>query len=168
MKLNLLKAVLPTVLILTFVSCSSDSETLQPAAETTTAIVENYTYNTSELELMDLINAHRQGIGLNSLQTINHISFKSEEHNEYMIAKNAINHDYFDERSQNIIEVLGATKVSENVAYNYATSNAVLQAWLASPGHKANIEGDYTHFGVSIRENPINGNKYYTNIFMKK
>lgn len=167
MKLNFLKAILPTVLILSLVSCSSDPETA-PTATENTAIVQNYTYNASELELMDLINAHRESIGLHALQTINHISFKSEEHNEYMIAKNAINHDFFDERSQNIVEVLGAIKVSENVAYNYATANSVLQAWLGSAGHKANIEGDFTNFGVSIRENPVNGNKYYTNIFMKK
>lgn len=166
MKLNFLKAILPTVLILSLVSCTSDPETEIPTDNT--AIVQKYTYNAAELELMDLINEHREHIGLNALQPVEHVSFKSEEHNEYMIAKNAINHDFFDERSQNIVEVLGAIKVSENVAYNYTTANSVLQAWLGSAGHKANIEGDFTHFGISIRENPANGNKYYTNIFMKK
>src|SRR3712207_4758876 len=28
----------------------------------------------------------------------------------------------------------------ENIAYGYATADAVMQAWLASPGHRANIE----------------------------
>jgi hypothetical protein len=37
-----------------------------------------------------------------------------------------------------------------------------LNAWLASPSHKANIEGNHTHFGIAIKENPANGRKYYT------
>jgi uncharacterized protein YkwD len=40
--------------------------------------------------------------------------------------------------------------VSENIAYNYNTQ-AVLNAWLASPSHKANIEGDHTHFGIALK-----------------
>ena len=70
-------------------------------------------------------------------------------------------------RSENIIKTLGAKTVSENIAYNYNTPEAVLSAWLASPSHKANIEGDHTHFGIAIKENPANGRKYYTNIFAK-
>ena len=85
-----------------------------------------------------------------------------------MIQNNVVNHDQFQERSKNIIEVLGAVKVNENVAYNYVTPNSALHAWLNSPGHKANIEGDFTHFGISIRINPVNGKSYYTNIFIKK
>lgn len=158
---------MPLVLVLTLVSCSSDSsEDLAP--ETDKTLVQNYTYNEQELELLDRINDYRESIGKNPLQLINHISYKSEEHNEYMIATNQVNHDGFQARSKNIIEVLGAVKVNENVAYNYSTPEAVLHAWLQSPGHKANIEGDFTHFGASIRTNPDNGNIYYTNIFMRK
>jgi uncharacterized protein YkwD len=36
-----------------------------------------------------------------------------------------------------------------------------------SPGHKENIVGNFTHFGISIRENPVTGKKYYTNILQK-
>jgi uncharacterized protein YkwD len=49
---------------------------------------------------------------------------------------------------------LGAVQVSENVAYNYQSNEGVLNAWLMSDGHKENIEGDYTHFGISIKTNP--------------
>lgn len=166
MKTNLLKAILPLILVLTLVSCSSDSS--EVAAPADAVLIQNYDYNDEELILADKINEYRESIGLNRLETINHISYKSEEHNEYMIATNSLNHDGFQERSANIIAVLGATKVNENVAYNYSTPNSVLHAWLNSAGHKATIEGDFTHFGVSIRTNPENGNKYYTNIFIKK
>lgn len=166
MKRSLLKTILPFVLVLTLVSCSTDaSENLTSAKA---VLVQDYEYSDEELQLADKINEYRESIGLSRLQTINHISYKSEEHNEYMISKNAVNHDGFQERSANIIAVLGATKVNENVAYNYSTPNAVLHAWLNSAGHKATITGDFTHFGVSIRINPENGNKYYTNIFIAK
>jgi uncharacterized protein YkwD len=116
---------------------------------------------------MNQINEYRNSIGLNALDTINHVSFKSEEHNNYMIDKNVINHDNFVNRSENIIKVIDAKKVSKNIAYNYISPQGVLEAWLNSPGHKKNFEGDYTHFGISVREHPINGRKYYTNIFVK-
>jgi uncharacterized protein YkwD len=37
-----------------------------------------------------------------------------------------------------------------------------------SPTHKANIEGDFTHIGISVTADPVTGRKYYTNMFMKK
>ncbi len=167
MKTNLLRAIMPLALVFTLISCSSNSnEDLASTAKP--QLIKDYAYRTDELELADLINEHRVSQGLTSLQIINHISFKSEEHNEYMIANNVVNHDQFAERSQNIIEVLGAVKVNENVAFNFVSPAAALNAWLNSPGHKANIEGDFTNFGISIRENATTGKKYYTNIFIKK
>lgn len=157
------------VIVFTMNSCSSDSvdSVSEQESSVTSGVVTNYTYNQSELETMKLINDYRVSIGLNALKAINHISFKSEEHDMYMIANNVVNHDDFVARSENIIKVLGAIKVGENVAYNYNTPEAVLKAWLASAGHKHNIEGDYTHFGIAIKVDPENGRKYYTNIFAK-
>lgn len=146
-------------------SCSSeDTKTSENASS---PIVLNYTYTPVELETMALINNYRVSIGLNALEKINHISYKSEEHDNYMIANNVVNHDDFVARSENIIRVLGASRVSENIAYNYNSAQGVFDAWMNSNGHRENIEGNFTHFGISIRENPINGRKYYTNIFVK-
>jgi uncharacterized protein YkwD len=115
---------------------------------------------------MNLINTYRISVGLRALQQNNYISIKSEEHNNYMINNNVVNHDDFLARSEDIINVLGAKTVAENIAYNYCTSQAAFDAWLKSPGHKENIEGDFTHFGISIRVNS-EGIKYYTNLFVK-
>ncbi|PZX93213.1 CAP domain-containing protein [Flavobacterium aquariorum] len=154
--------------ILSFiVSCTAeDSATTQEASENP-AIVLNYDYSPVELETMTLINNYRVSIGLNALEKINHVSYKSEEHDNYMIANNVVNHDDFEARSSNIMKVLHAKNVSENIAYNYNSAKGAFDAWLKSEGHKQNIEGDFTHFGISIRENPANGKKYYTNIFVK-
>ena len=166
MKTYALRAIVPMAFLFTLISCSSNEteETTSPRPE----LIENYDYNSSELQLADLINEHRVSLGLNPLQLINHVSYKSEEHNAYMIARKVVNHDLFPQRSENIIEVLGAVKVNENVAYNFVSSNSALNAWLNSPGHKENIEGNFTHFGISIREDAETGKKYYTNIFIKK
>ena len=167
MKTSLLRALVPMAFMFTLISCSSnDTEDSTPVAKP--QLVQDFNYNTDELQLADLINQHRVSLGLNPLQLINHVSYKSEEHTQYMIAKKSVNHDLFAERSENIIEVLGAFKVNKNVAYNFMTPAAALNAWLNSPGHKANIEGTFTHFGISIKEDPATGKKYYTNIFIKK
>lgn len=153
------------VMSITMNSCSADSaEGNENAA--TEQVVTSYNYNTSELEVMQLINEYRVSIGLKALEKNNHISYKCEEHNKYMIDNNVVNHNDFSSRSNNIMSVLNAKKVGENVAYNYKTSEAVLKAWLESSGHKENIEGDYTHFGISVSTD-ASGKKYYTNIFAK-
>jgi len=151
--------------VFTMVSCSSDSS---DGTSTDKRVVTTYNYNETELKLVNLINNYRQSIGLNTLEVINHISYKSEEHNIYMIDNNVVNHDYFQQRSDNLIQVLGAARVGENIAYNYQTAENAFSAWMNSPGHRANIEGDYTHFGISVTIDTKTGKKYYTNMFMKK
>lgn len=162
---KLLKTIVLLAVVNIFGSCSSDL--VESINESTSGLVTQYNYNASELEVIELINEYRVSIGLNSLKTVNHISFKSEEHDYYMIANKVVNHNDFVARSENIINVLGAKKVGENIAYNYQTAEGVLNAWLDSPSHKQNIEGDYTHFGVAVKIDAETGKKYYTNIFAK-
>ena len=165
MKAKLLRVLLLVAVVYTMNSCSSDSSET-PSSSTATMKVMDYSYDSSELEAMNLINTYRVSVGLNELQQINHISYKSEEHDHYMIRNNVVNHNDFVARSENLISVLGAKRVGENIAYNYNKPQSVVKAWLNSPTHKENLEGDYTHFGISIRTNP-DGKKYYTNIFVK-
>jgi len=165
MKAKMFRALLPLAIVFTMVSCSSDSS---EGTSTDKRVVTTYNYNETELKLVTLINNYRQSIGLNTLEVINHISYKSEEHNIYMIDNNVVNHDYFQQRSDNLIQVLGAERVGENIAYNYQTAESAFSAWMNSPAHKANIEGDYTHFGISVTIDTQTGKKYYTNMFMKK
>lgn len=152
-------------LVATTFSCSPEDNSNE--TEEKLPIVTVYEYSPIELETMTIINNYRLSIGLNALEKINHVSYKSEEHDIYMIENNVVNHDAFVERSNNIIKALGAVKVSENIAYNYNSALGAFDAWMKSPHHRENIEGDFTHFGIAIKENPINRRKYYTNIFVK-
>jgi len=165
MKAKMFRALLPLAIVFTMVSCSSDSS---ESSATDKKIVTTYNYNDTELKLVTLINNYRASMGLSSLEVINHISYKSEEHNIYMIDNKVCNHDYFQQRTNNLIQLLDAERVGENVAYNFQTAESVMAAWLNSPGHKANIEGDWTHMGISVTIDVNTGKKYYTNMFMKK
>ncbi|WP_281322047.1 CAP domain-containing protein [Flavobacterium aestivum] len=148
-------------------SCSPEDNNSVPESQSTLSVSSNYEYSPLELETMELINNYRVSIGLKALEKVNYVSLKSEEHDNYMITNNVVNHDDFVSRSENIIKVLGAKSVGENVAYNYNSAKGAFDAWLNSSAHKENIVGDYTHFGISVRENPVTGKKYYTNIFVK-
>lgn len=154
--------------LLFLTSCSTEPE--ETTLSDTKTEIENsavYNYSANEIETLDLVNNYRKSIGLNALVKINFISLKSEEHAKYMIANNVVNHNDFVSRSNEIIKVLGARNVSENIAYNYQTPSGAFDAWLKSPSHKENIIGDFTHFGISIRQDAATGKKYYVNIFAK-
>ena len=169
-----MKAKLTCVLLLVAMihllnSCSPVTVSGTEGSTTTVVVLQKvtaYTYTPSELETMALINIYRTSKGLNSLEQNNYISSKCEEHDNYMITNNIVNHNDFVARSEDIMKVLGAKNVGENIAYNYSTPQSAFDAWLSSPEHKANIEGDFTHFGISIRAD-LAGKKYYNNIFAK-
>ncbi len=163
MKAKMFRALLPLAIVFTMVSCSSD----KTEDNTDKQVVTSYNYNDTESKIVTLINNYRVSKGLNPLEIINHISYKSEEHNIYMIDNNVVNHDYFQQRADNLKKVLDAESVGENIAYNYQTAESVMTAWLNSPSHRENIEGDYTHMGVSVTVDEATGKKYYTNMFMK-
>jgi uncharacterized protein YkwD len=131
-------------------------------------IYPQYSYNFSkeERDVMHVTNVYRNSIELDTLKSNQHIAYLCYEHNDYMIVQDTITHDYFCERSDNIIKTLNADNVGEVLAYNYTSPQSVLNAWINSPLHRNIIEGNFTHFGVSIKQDS-NGRKYYTFIFAK-
>lgn len=152
-------------LLITLISCASDTTNDDHLNNADATAI--YNYKADELELLNSINQYRVSSELNSLQRIDYLSIKAQQHNNYMIGNGVMSHDNFGQRVANIKQVLNALTVGENLAYNYSTPQAALNAWLQSPGHKENIEGDYTHFGISITQD-AQGRKYYTNIFIRK
>ncbi len=164
---NLFKSLFLFAFLFLVTSCSKQDGEVTSSDEQQQFLA-SYNHTADEIQMVELINDYRVAHGYNALEIVNHISYKSQEHNSYMINNNVVNHDLFLERSNNIIQVLGAIRVGENIAYNFVTSQGALSAWLLSPSHKLNLDGDYSHIGISITINPANGKKYYTNMFMKK
>ena len=148
------------ILIILLLSCTKNDESVIPQ-------LYNYQFSAKEIELFDRINHHRDSIGLNILQSNQHISHVCYEHDIYMIENDVINHDYFQQRADNLQNTLGAVNVGENIAYNFSTPKSTLNAWLNSQGHKRIIEGVYTDFGLSITKDE-NQRNYVTLILINR
>ncbi|UZH55708.1 CAP domain-containing protein [Salinimicrobium tongyeongense] len=124
-------------------------------------------YSSIELDVLELVNAYRQQQGLNSLLYLDEGSIEAAGHNQHMIKDNEVCHHFFGSRYQSLVKSVNAKAVSENVGFGYSTAEAVVKAWIKSDGHRENLEGDHTHFGISVKEGN-DGKYYFTNIFVRK
>src|SRR5215218_7458587 len=60
---------------------------------------------------------------------------------------------------------IAAASWGENIAYGYATAAAVVAAWLASPGHRANLEQPaFDEIGIAVATSPA-GVHYWAQAF---
>lgn len=117
--------------------------------------------------ILILVNQHRASLGYAALKRDQQYgSAYAVDHTKYMIQQKRISHDNFEFR-KNALKNRGASQVTENVAFGYQTAASVVNAWLNSPGHRRNIEADYTHSGFGIIADN-RGNYYFTNIFYRK
>lgn len=154
--------------IFVFSSCTKDTELPEDYSALKTAeLVDFIAYSEIEIEILDAVNEYRRTQGLSFLERVDDITLLAEDHNRYMIENKIVNHDNFDKRYFTLVKELGAKAVSENIGFGYRTADAVVQAWIKSEGHKKNIEGDFSHFGISVEQDE-EGKNYFTNIFVKK
>lgn len=165
MKVIKLLAFIAIVALLGFTSCSTDSA----AEDTINSIEVPLAPQTKqiEIEIMELINAYRINEGLNPLNEHNTVKAVAFTHTDYMIEVDNVSHDNFFQRKQSLQVNANANIVSENVAYGFNSAESVVNAWINSPSHKDNIEGDFTDFDVSAEQNN-EGKWYFTNIFIKR
>ncbi len=165
MKVSKLLPFMAIVALLGFTSCSTDSD-----AEDTIDAIELLAAPQAkqiEIEIMELINVHRINVGLTPLQDHDTVKAVAYTHTDYMIEVDNVSHDNFFLRKQSLQANADANIVSENVAYGFSSAESVVNAWINSPSHKDNIEGDYTDFDVSAEQND-EGKWYFTNIFIKR
>jgi len=156
MKSTLLKFSIALLIVFSAASCSEDdSSELQ---ENSQSGITN--------EIFVLVNQHRESIGLPLLVRNTSADNLAIEHTQYMVFKNTSSHDNFKIRANNLKTSENAKNVGENVAYGFTTAKSVVYTWIKSNGHKANIEGNFTHTGIAAIKN--SNNKYYfTQIFYK-
>jgi len=118
-------------------------------------------------EILVLVNAHRNSLGLSEiLRDQQYASAYAVDHTQYMIEMEQINHDNFGVRSQ-ALKDKGAITVGENVAFGYNTAQGVVNAWLNSEGHRKIIEGNFTHSGFGVIKSK-NDRYFFTQLFYKK
>ncbi|APY12263.1 hypothetical protein BWZ22_13960 [Seonamhaeicola sp. S2-3] len=158
---------LPLLALLAVLSFSCSTDSFDDKAEEIELSLITPETKSIEIEILEYINNHRLSLGLNPLEDMTIVKSVAYSHTDYMLDTGEVSHDYFYTRSNYLKENAGAVKVSENVAYGYSTAETVVNAWLKSEGHKANIEGDFTNCDVAAEMNE-KGRWYFTNIFIKK
>ena len=119
-------------------------------------------------DILRYVNAHRRSKGLKPLQANSFISSVALEHSRDMLARRTpFGHEGFRTRIDRIKKHFGALHVAaENVASGPMSAREVVDGWLHSPGHRRNIEGDFTFTGIGLAKRG-DGMIYFTQIFTR-
>lgn len=123
-----------------------------------------------EYEVHKLVNAHRTSRGLKPLASDSRIIEQARLHSQNMASGLfSFGHQNFSNRIQRLSRTMSISASAENVAYNRGYEDIAGEAfkgWINSPGHKKNIEGDFTHTGIGVAKSE-DGRYYLTQIFVK-
>ncbi|MGY4795724.1 CAP domain-containing protein [Lysinibacillus sp. FSL K6-0057] len=149
---------------------NQSSQNEKPATPPTTSTPSTTTsdVNAFEQEVVKLTNAERTKAGLSPLQTDAKLMAAAREKSQDMQTNKYFSHTSptfgspFDRMKALGIAYKGA---GENIAQGQRSPQEVVQAWMDSPGHRANIlNGKFTHIGVGY----VKTGNYWTQQFIQK
>lgn len=124
-----------------------------------------------EQEMFRAINRYRDSIGLHQLQWSEVAAEQGRLHSRRMAAGDVpLGHEGAEERTEIIGKKITWTSISENVAFSTKRSDMIpflVDRWLASPGHRRNIEGDFDLTGIGAALSP-DGRYFFTQIFLSE
>ena len=115
-------------------------------------------------EVVRLVNAERARAGLPALAADTALSAAAQQRAQEI----AVSFQHTRPGGRAWHTVLGAHGVTyshagENIACGQKTPADVMAGWMNSPGHRANILGDFTRIGVGVYEK--NGTLYWAQLF---
>lgn len=122
-----------------------------------------------EQQVHDLINSHRNSIGLDLLNYREDVAAIARRHSRDMAnGYVGMGHEGAEERGRTLLRTITYTQFAENVGANSLGVSSTIQeavtGWLNSPGHRANLEGNFNLTGVGVARN---GNSFFfTQIFL--
>jgi uncharacterized protein YkwD len=118
-------------------------------------------------KVLALTNAERAKVGCKALTINAKLTEAAQAHSADMAAKDYFAHDSQDGTSPfDRIKAIGYNfrAAAENIAYGQPTAASVMDAWMNSPGHKANILNcTYTQIGIGYALR--SGTPYWTQDF---
>ena len=109
-------------------------------------------------KLLDLHNYERQKEKLFLFVPNDILTFYAQDHAEVMAKKNSLYHSNID----NLLDKFGY--VGENIAFGQENEESVVESWMNSSGHRANIlnkQFKKIGFGLAIKNNHI----YWVTVF---
>jgi len=110
---------------------------------TVTAVVTTTAATASESGMLSQVNAARADKGLNAYRWNAHLAAVAEDQARRMAKKSKLFHN-----PELASDVGSFRRVGENVGYG-KSSSSVQNALMKSPGHRANILGNYTQIGIA-------------------
>lgn len=125
-------------------------------------------------QVLELTNAERAKAGLKPLTLNNQLSQAAQGHSDSMAADDFFSHTGADGSSvSDRVQDTGYqySYTGENIAAGQKTAAEVVQGWMDSPGHRANIlNADYTEIGIGyelLENDPgsVNYQHYWTQVF---
>lgn len=146
--------------------CPTAEPTQTPAVQPTQA---PSNLSDMEQEVLKLVNKVRSENGLSPLAWADDVANVARAHSKDMIDRSFFSHTNpdglspFDRLNNNGISFRSA---AENIAYGQRTAEAVMDAWMNSSGHRANIlNKNITEIGIGAVKNQ-NGTIYWTQVFV--
>ncbi|MEV8593667.1 CAP domain-containing protein [Streptomyces sp. NPDC052012] len=119
-------------------------------------------------DVLDLTNRERVRAGLAPLASDSRLAAAAQGHSADMAVRDFYSHTAPDgSRPWDRAAAAGSTRrtVGENIACGQRTAAEVVQGWMNSPGHRANIlKSDFTHLGVGLAGGGRAGT-YWTQLF---
>jgi uncharacterized protein YkwD len=146
--------VVAAVLVAVSISCTGDNG-LGPDSDADPELI----------LFVELMNDHRESVGCPRLAWNDDVASVAQEHSEDMIDRDFFAHTNPDgdspfDRLQNA--GVPYSSGAENIAWGYHSAAAVLDGWLNSSGHKANIENcSLTEHGVGLLQS------HWTHLFIR-
>jgi uncharacterized protein YkwD len=119
---------------------------------------------TLQQRMLAAVNAERAKVGKSPLCTNVKLQKAAQLHSDDQAANNFMDHKSSNGSTmQSRIEAqkFNWNSLGENVAAGQVDVTAVMVAWMNSPGHKANILGDYKFFGMGYAQNAKGTFKHY-------
>src|SRR5262249_14959518 len=158
--------------VLALTRCVSPSAADRPQAPRTGAAAvarPSASTDTLEREVHELLNRHRKAHGLAPLALDARISRQARLHSAAMATgATPLGHQGFEDRVRVLAQTMSCERSAENVGFNegYDDPAAVMvRSWLASRGHRENIEGPYDLTGIGATRNAA-GEVYFTQMFV--
>lgn len=126
------------------------------------------TYNEYIVKVVEIVNQERANVGLAPLAYDEQITYAATQRSYEMAVHSYFQHARPDGRSCfTVMKEYGVSyrRAGENIAAGQETPEIVMNAWMNSPGHKANIlKPEFTKIGVGIAANQY-GRIYWTQLF---